>query len=177
MSTQNLEELKYPIGKFEKPDVVSPQQIKNAIEEIAELPIQIEAALEGLSNRQLDTPYRPEGWTIRQVVHHIPDSHMNAYVRFKLALTEENPTIRPYFEDRWANLKDTTLTPVNVSVQLLKALHQRWVILLRSMNNEDSQRTFFHPEKGSSLTLAEVVLIYAWHGKHHLGHILLVKNQ
>ncbi|AFD08970.1 YfiT family bacillithiol transferase [Solitalea canadensis] len=172
-----LDALKYPVGKFQPPTTITPEMIVSAIEEIANLPAQIENALINFSENQLNTPYRPEGWTIRQVIHHVPDSHMNAYIRCKLALTEDNPTIRPYFEDKWAELADTSNTPIEVSLQLLKSLHQRWVMLLKSMKPEDFERTFFHPEKKSSLKLAEVVLMYAWHGKHHLGHILIVKNQ
>lgn len=175
--TTNFEALKFPVGKFNSPAAITPEMISSAIDEIAKLPEQIENALTGFTEEQLNTPYRPEGWTIRQVVHHVPDSHMNAYIRFKLALTEENPTIRPYHEDKWAELSDTTHTPIATSLQLLKALHQRWVVLLKSMKAEDFERTFFHPEKKNSLKLAEVVLMYAWHGKHHLGHILIVKNQ
>lgn len=175
--TTDLEALKFPVGKFTSPPSITPEMINTAIDEISKLPEQIENSLTGFTEEQLNTPYRPQGWNIRQVVHHVPDSHMNAYIRFKLALTEENPTIRPYHEDKWAELSDTANTPISTSLQLLKALHQRWVVLLRSMKAEDFDKTFFHPEKKTSLKLAEVVLMYAWHGKHHLGHILIVKNQ
>jgi len=117
------------------------------------------------------------GWTVRQVIHHIPDSHLNAYIRFKQALTEENPTIRPYFEDRWAKLTDSQLTPIDVSLKLLSSLHQRWVVVLKSMKTDDFTRTYFHPAYNKSMPLINVLQMYSWHGKHHLAHIMLVKNK
>ncbi|POY38939.1 metal-dependent hydrolase [Solitalea longa] len=177
MTATALEILQYPIGRFAKPTIISVEEIEGAIKEIELLPQQLQVALDGMSPAQLDSAYRLNGWTIRQVVHHIPDSHLNAYVRFKLALTENNPTIKPYAEDKWAELPDSTLTPIGTSIELLAALHQRWVVLLKSMSEDDFNRTFFHPERKISLSLAEVVLLYAWHGKHHLGHVLLVKNR
>ncbi|MCO4292761.1 putative metal-dependent hydrolase [Solitalea sp. MAHUQ-68] len=177
MEEYNLENLKYPIGRFNKPEDITQNDIEEAIKSISELPEEIEKAIAGLSSQQLDTPYRTDGWTVRQVIHHIPDSHMNAYIRFKLALTEENPTVKPYLEDKWAELEDTKQTPIEISLQLLKSLHQRWVVLLRGMNSDDFNKTFFHPERCVSFTLAEVTLLYDWHGRHHLGHILLVKNR
>ena len=126
--------------------------------------------MKGLSEQQLDTPYRPEGWTVRQVAHHVPDSHLNSYIRFKLALTEQEPTIKPYDEDRWARLADTPTTPVEVSLALLDSLHDRWVRLLRSLRPEDWKRTFRHPELGP-VSLEKNLALYAWHGRHHVAHI------
>src|ERR1700734_2843172 len=132
-----MDDLRYPVGKFDFPKSVSPQELAGFIHQIAETPSKLRAALAGLSESQLDTPYRPEGWTVRQVAHHVPDSHMNAYIRTKLALTEEEPTIKPYAEDRWAQLADTQATPVEVSLTMLDSLHDRWIRLLRSLPPED----------------------------------------
>jgi uncharacterized damage-inducible protein DinB len=146
------------------------------IAEIDETPAKLRAAVAGLSASQLDTPYRPEGWSVRQVVHHLPDSHANAYVRFKLALTEDSPTIKPYLEARWAELPDTRETPVEVSLALLEALHRRWVILLRAMTAEDFARPLQHPEKGR-LTLDQMLALYAWHGRHHVAHVTALRER
>jgi uncharacterized damage-inducible protein DinB len=140
------------------------------IAEIDAAPAALRAAVAGLSEEQLATPYRPGGWTVRQVVHHLPDSHANAYVRFKLALTEDNPTIKPYLEARWAELPDNAGTPVEVSLGLLEALHRRWVVLLRGMGPEDFARPLTHPEKGR-LSLDQMLALYAWHGRHHVAHV------
>jgi uncharacterized damage-inducible protein DinB len=133
-------------------------------------------AVAGLSDEQLNTPYRPEGWTVRQVVHHVPESHMNSYVRFKLALTEEEPTIKPYFEDRWAQLDDANQAPVGLSLDLLDALHGRWVWFLRSLKDADFQRTFRHPELGT-VSLDRNIALYAWHGRHHVAHITSLRER
>ena len=133
-------------------------------------------ALDGLSDGQLDTPYRPGGWTVRQVVHHVPDSHLNAYCRFKLALTEQNPTIKPYDEAAWAKVADTARTPPGVSLTMLDALHTRWVILLESMTAADFGRPLKHPEKGS-ITLDWMLQLYAWHGRHHAAHITELRKR
>ena len=143
---------------------------EHSIQVLAKLPSQMRAAVRGLSPEQLDTPYRPEGWSVRQVVHHVPESHMNAYIRFKLALTEDQPTIKPYREDAWAKLPDVAITPIEVSLQLLAALHSRWVDLLGTMKPEDFARTLIHPERGV-LTLDQMLAMYAWHSEHHLAHI------
>ena len=127
--------------------------------------------MHGLTEAQFDTPYREGGWTIRQVVHHLPDSHLNAYLRFKLALTEDNPTIKPYDGARWAELPDTAGTAVGVSLVLLESLHRRWVVLLKAMTEPDWSRTYFHPDQNKSLALGNVLAMYAWHGKHHLAHV------
>jgi len=166
-----MSDLQYPIGKFSVQGEITPARREGWIVEIAETPAQLRSAIHGLTDQQFDTAYRPEGWTVRQVVHHLPDSHLNAYIRFKLALTEENPTIKPYEEARWAELPDTSGTQVGVSLMLLEALHRRWVILLRSMAEEQWVRTFFHPEQQKSLRLDRILAMYAWHGKHHVAHI------
>lgn len=162
---------RYPVGEFSVPNEVTPARRNEWIAEIAEAPAKLREAVQGLTDAQLDTPYRPGGWTVRQVVHHVPDSHLNAYIRFKLALTEDNPTIKPYEESRWAELPDTAVTPVGVTLVLLEALHRRWVSLLRAMTEEQWRRTFFHPEQGRAFRLDQIAAMYAWHGKHHVGHI------
>ena len=141
-----------------------------------EHPAELRAAVHGLSPEQLDTPYRLEGWTVRQVVHHLPDSHMNSFIRFKLALTEEEPTIKPYDEDLWARLGDVRNTPVEVSLRLLESLHQRWVVLLRSLGDEDWPRKFRHPELGV-MSLERNLALYAWHGRHHVAHITALRER
>jgi uncharacterized damage-inducible protein DinB len=128
-----------------------------------------------LSEDQLNTPYREGGWTVRQLIHHVPDSHLNSYVRFKLALTEDEPTIKPYQEDRWAELADSRVTPIETSLSLLDSLHQRWILLLRSFTAADWKKTFRHPEVGV-LTLDKTVALYAWHGKHHVAHITALRT-
>jgi hypothetical protein len=170
MENQNLESLKYPMGKFVKPEVIDNQQINDWIAEIEQLPAQIKALTENISEKALDTPYRPEGWTVRQVIHHVADSHSNAFTRFKLALTEDNPTIKPYLEAKWAELADSKL-PINPSLQILEGLHHRWVTLLKTLGSQELSRTYFHPESKKTFTLAEVIGLYAWHSRHHLAHI------
>lgn len=177
MAKIDIESLKYPIGKFKKPESVSESDIKNWIGDIESFPAQIRLATQDLYNPQLDTPYRPDGWTIRQVVHHCADSHMNSFIRFKLALTEENPTIKPYWEDRWAELADGKTMPIEPSIQLLESLHTRWIVLLKSLSENDFAKTFVHPEHGKVFTLAENTGIYAWHCKHHLAHITELKKR
>jgi len=167
---------RYPIGKFHFDGPLTEDQKKDCIEAIAQTPAKLRAAIAGFSPQQLDTPYRPEGWTVRQVVHHVPDSHLNAYVRFKLALTEDEPTIKPYAEDRWANLADTHTTPVEVSLTLLESLHDRWVRLLRSLSKNDWKRAFRHPELGE-VTLEKNLALYAWHGRHHVAHITSLRER
>jgi uncharacterized damage-inducible protein DinB len=165
-----MTERQYPVGKFERQTNYHPNEIAEFIQILEQLPAQMRMAVKGLSDAQLETEYREGGWTLRQVVHHVPDSHMNSFVRFKLALTEENPTIKPYDEAAWALLSDTRDTPVAVSLDLLEALHARWVILLRSIKPEDWKRTFNHPANGS-MTLEYALALYAWHSRHHLAHI------
>lgn len=161
---------RYPVGRYERRDVLTPDERAAMIEQIAETPRKMREAVAGLTPQQLETPYRDGGWTLRQVVHHVPDSHMNSYVRFKLALTETSPTIRPYDEARWAELADSVDTPLETSMTLLESLHDRWVRLLRSMPADDFQRTLNHPENGP-MTLDAMLALYAWHGRHHVAHI------
>src|SRR2546423_1689596 len=168
-------DLRYPVGPFEFEGTLSNGQRQNLIDQIAATPEKMRAAVEGLVDEQLNTPYRPGGWTIRQVVHHVPESHMNSYVRFKLAMTEEEPTIKPYFEDRWAQLDDAHQAPVGLSLDLLDALHSRWVWFLRSLKDADFQRTFRHPELGV-VSLDKNVALYAWHGRHHVAHITSLRE-
>jgi uncharacterized damage-inducible protein DinB len=167
---------RFPIGKFHYEGQVSEEQKQAYLDDIARTPSNLRAAVKGLSDSQFDTPYRPGGWTIRQVVHHVPDSHMNSYVRFKLALTEDEPTIKPYAEDRWAELADNKSTPVEVSLSMLDSLHDRWVRLLRSLTPEDWRRTFRHPDLGP-MTLEKTLALYAWHGKHHVAHITELRKR
>ncbi|HEV2690228.1 MAG TPA: bacillithiol transferase BstA [Bryobacteraceae bacterium] len=165
-----LPDLRYPIGKFSFPETVSVEERAKFVGEITEAPFKLREVVKGLDDAQLDTPYRPGGWTVRQVVHHVPDSHLNSYVRFRLALTEEEPTIKAYEEDRWAELPDARTAPVEISLRLLESLHSRWVGLLRSLTDEDWKRTFRHPSLGL-LRLEQNAALYAWHGKHHVAHV------
>jgi hypothetical protein len=171
-----MTDLRYPIGKFKFEGPTIPEQRDELLNQIEQTPNRLRAAVKGLSDQQLDTPYRPEGWTVRQVVHHVPDSHLNAYVRFKLALTEDEPTIKPYAEDRWARLADTQFTPVEVSLAMLDSLHDRWVRLLRSLQPEDWKRSFRHPELGL-VSLEKNLALYAWHGRHHVAHITSLRER
>jgi len=170
-------DVRYPIGKFTWQGEISREQRERWIQDIAELPALLAAEVRGLSPEQLDTPYREGGWTIRQVVHHLADSHLNSFTRFKLALTEEHPTIRPYFEDRWAEGADARLLPPEVSLRLLDALHERWVFLLHSLSDEEYARDFYHPESMATIRLDYSVGNYAWHGGHHLAHIRSLKER
>src|SRR3989441_13163581 len=161
---------RYPIGDFAMPASVTPALRQEAIQKIAETPTKFRAAVKGLSESQLHTPYRDGGWTIRQVVHHVPDSHMNTYVRVKLAVTEDTPAIKGYDEGRWAELPDARSAPVALSLDLLEALHRRWVLFLRRLSDQDFLKAYVHPELGK-VPLYEVVAMYAWHGRHHAAHI------
>ncbi|HEV2720982.1 MAG TPA: bacillithiol transferase BstA [Thermoanaerobaculia bacterium] len=167
---------RYPVGRYERRDVLTPDERAAMIEQIAAAPAKMREAVAGLTPQQLETPYREGGWTLRQVVHHVPDSHMNSYVRFKLALTETTPTIRPYDEARWAELADSVDTPPETSMTLLESLHDRWVRLLRSMSADDFQRTLNHPENGL-MTLDAMLALYAWHGRHHVAHITTTRRR
>lgn len=171
-----MSDLRYPVGKFEYQGPLSESQRSALIRQVADTPPSLRSAVTALSETQLDTPYRPEGWTVRQVLHHVPDSHMNSYVRFKLALTEDEPTIKTYAEDRWAELADTKTTPVEVSLALLDNLHQRWVQLLKSLTAEEWMRTFRHPALGP-MTLEKTLALYAWHGRHHVAHITELRKR
>jgi hypothetical protein len=165
-----LDDLRYPIGRFHPPGEITTEQHGAWIEEIEAAPALLRRATAGLDDGQLDTPYRPDGWTVRQVAHHLPDSHLNSYVRFKLALTENEPTIKPYDEGAWADLADSR-EPIEPSVALLENLHRRWVPLLRSLAPEDWERTYRHPEHGRTFTLGFTLGLYAWHGRHHATQI------
>ncbi|MDF3077872.1 MAG: putative metal-dependent hydrolase [Sphingobacteriaceae bacterium] len=173
---EDLEKLRYPIGKFIAPELIYFDEIKKLIAELEALPAKVRKAVSGLNDSQLDTPYRPGGWTLRQVVHHLPDSHMNAYIRFKLAITQETPTILPYMEDRWAELEEAKHAPVGMSLDLLESLHKRWTMFLQNMSEADFQRTYIHPEHQKTFRLDIVLALYAWHGEHHLQHILVTRG-
>jgi uncharacterized damage-inducible protein DinB len=168
---------RYPIGRFSADLSSTPETRARHIDAIAGLPSRLRQAVSQLSPEQLNTPYREGGWTVRQVVHHVPDSHLNAYIRCKLVLTEETPTIKPYDEDAWARLKDSELTPTEVSLNLLQAVHARWVTLLGSLRADDFQRCFIHPEAGGARDLDWLVALYDWHGNHHLAHITSLKER
>jgi hypothetical protein len=169
-------DLRYPIGPFTFERPLTDSQRQRFIDQIAETPAKLCTAVEGLSPQQLDTPYRPGGWTVRQVVHHLPDSHLNSYIRFKLALTEEEPTIKSYYEDRWAELEDARHAPLDISLALLESLHRRWVLLLRSLAAKDFARAFLHPELGV-MSLDKNVSLYAWHGRPHVAHITSLRER
>ena len=166
-----MDDPRYPIGPFRFDGKSDARLREQWIAEIAAAPGALRAAVSGLTPQQLDTRYRENGWTVRQVVHHVPDSHLNAYVRMKLALTEEEPTIKPYEEARWAELPDVGVTPVDTSLTLLDCLHRRWVLLLRALSAAEFNRRFRHPELGRTIQLDEAVAMYAWHGRHHTAHI------
>lgn len=169
-------DLRYPIGEFDLKTIVTAEHRQTLIDQIAEAPAKLRAAVSGLNEEQLATPYRPGGWTVRQVVHHVPDSHLNSYLRFKLAMTEEQPQIRTYHEERWAELSDAKNGPLEVSLNLLDWLHQRWVLFLRSLKEEDFKKSFHHPEWGV-VSLDKAMAMYAWHGRHHVAHITSLKER
>jgi DinB superfamily len=162
----------YPIGKFQAPESISPRDRARYIDTIASAPARLRAAVHGISAIRLDTPYREGGWTVRQVIHHVPESHMNAYIRFKLALTENDPVVKPYDEAAWAGLNDIAATPIETSLTLLESLHQRWVILMRGMSERDWGKRYIHPEANrGAMVLDYVLAMYAWHCDHHLAHV------
>lgn len=169
-------DLRYPVGQFDWNGPLTAAQREAFIKEIEDTPIRLRNAVKGLNDEQLATPYRPDGWTVRQVVHHLPDSHVNSYMRFKLAATEERPMIRTYHEERWAELDDGRNGPIEVSLLFLEALHRRWVLFLRSLTDEDLQRTFKHPEWGE-VTMEKAIAMYAWHGRHHVAHITSLRER
>lgn len=171
-----MPDLRYPVGPFAPEPNPTPELRAKFIEEIAAMPKGFRAAVTGLNKEQFDTPYREGGWTVKQVVHHVPDSHMNAYIRCKLALTENVPTIKPYNEDAWAKLKDTELTQIEVSLTMLECIHNRWVALLKSLSPDDFQRKLNHPEAGV-MTIDRLVNLYAWHGRHHTAHITSLRER
>jgi uncharacterized damage-inducible protein DinB len=171
-----MDDLRYPVGKLQRPASYTEDQRRAALDEIASTPKKIRAAVNGLTESQLDTPYRPDGWTVRQVVHHVADSHMNAYIRFKLGMTEDNPTIKPYNEAEWAKLEDSRSTPIETSLSLIDHVHDRWLRVLRSMKPADFSRTIVHPENGT-MNLDQLLATYEWHGRHHTAHINNLKSR
>ena len=171
------EDLRYPIGQFRYEGEPDQHRREQWIEEIAATPANLRTAVAGLSPQQLDTPYRDKGWTIRQVVHHLPDSHLNAYTRIKLALTEDVPVIKPYEEARWAELPDGRTAPIELSLNLLESLHHRWVMVLRQLTPADFRRRFIHPQHGRPIELQETLALYAWHGQHHVAHITSLRHR
>jgi hypothetical protein len=171
------EDLRYPIGQFRYEGEPDQHRRERWIEEIAATPANLRAVVAGLSPHQLDIPYRDGGWTVRQVVHHLPDSHLNAYTRIKLALTEDVPVIKPYEEARWAELPDGRAAPIELSLNLLESLHHRWVLLLRQLTPADFRRRFVHPEHGRPIELQETLALYAWHGRHHVAHIASLRRR
>lgn len=173
----SLEQLKYPIGKFVIPKSINSDILNQWISQIATFPSRLKSEVSHLTDHQLDTPYRPDGWTVRQVVHHCADSHMNSFVRLKLTLTEHKPIIKPYHENLWAELPDAKSMPIEHSLLILDGLHHRWTDLLRSLTNQDFHRTFIHPEHGREFPLNVFVALYAWHCEHHLAHITELKKR
>ena len=169
--------LSYPIGQFQLPEQITAETVRQYIDEIAGLPAQIRAAVQNLNDEQLDTPYRPGGWTVRQVIHHVPDSHLNSYIRFHWTLTEADPVIKPYDEKGWASLGYQNDMPIDVSLNLLEMLHVRWVYLLQSLTKQDLEKVFIHPDDNSKVPLKKAIAIYAWHGKHHLAHITSLRER
>ncbi len=177
MDEHQLEELKYPVGKFKTPERFGAEMRQEWIVELEALPTWLEMSIENLDAAQLDTPYRPGGWTVKQLVHHVADSHMNGLIRVKMALTEDNPTIKPYLQDGWADLPDVDLVPINVSLTLLHALHRRWGQLLRNLTEEQWNRTYVHPEHGRRIPVWEATAMYAWHSRHHFAHVRNLRDR
>lgn len=171
-----MENLKYPIGKF-NPEPFSEKKLAEWLLDIKFLPLQLESAILNLDEAQLHTTYRPEGWTVHELVHHVADSHMQAYARFKLGLTEDNPTIKPYDEAAWVNLADTKNLPVNISFTLLHAVHLRWHEVLKNIKTDEWERTVFHPEQKKIFSLWNLLGMYSWHGLHHVAHILNLRKR
>lgn len=173
-----MEHLKFPLGKVEIPDEITNQHISNWIADIEQFPTKIQHLVQHLSEEQLDTPYRDGGWTVRQTVHHCGDSHVNSYIRFKWTLTENKPTIKAYFEDRWAEIFDTKEGPIELALNFIHALHAKWVYLLKGLSEEELNKTFIHPESGDIVSLKQNIGIYAWHCNHHYAHIenLLIRK-
>ena len=174
---ESIEELKFPIGQYEPPSIIDAIVRNEWMDEIEKFPVQLSNFVAIFSNEELDKTYRPGGWTGRQVIHHIADSHMNSYIRFKWSLTEETPTIKAYDEKSWAELSEAKQGDVQLSLALIKALHDRWVSFLKGLNENDWQRKFYHPESETYVQLDYNLGIYAWHGKHHLAHLNLIKSQ
>lgn len=176
-SNDTTKDLRYPVGKFSYDGDSSREAIERSIAAVESLPGALRAVVEGLSDEQMNTPYREGGWTPHDVVHHVADSHMNAYIRMKFALTEDAPTIKPYDEAAWARLSDTRVVPAAVSLDLIDSLHARWVALVRGMTDSDFERTYVHPDHKRAVPMREVVALYAWHGRHHTGHIQSLRER
>ena len=177
MTEQEIEKLRSPIGPYIHPDIITKDIIEGYISIISSLPGKLIREVDHLTLEQLDTRYRPEGWTIRQVVHHFADSHMHGFIRTKLVLTEEVPIVKPYFEQRWAELVDSTVMPIEPSLQIISGIHSRWVILLKSLKEKDFQKTLFHPEQRKLIRLDYYIGSFAWHSNHHLAHITELKKR
>lgn len=177
MTEEELNKLRYPVGKYAAPPSAKAEEIKDWIDVIEALPAKLRKTVEAMTEAELDTVYRPGGWTRRQVVHHLADSHMNCYIRCKLAVTQDNPTINPYKESVWAEMNDGKNFPVAVSLDLLEAVHLRLVDFLRRLSTEEWQRTYYHPESKKTWKLYEVAALYAWHSRHHAGHVGLVNAE
>jgi hypothetical protein len=173
--SQDLETLRYPIGRFQFVSNYSEKERNDYLKKIEALPKRLKNLVKNWSDEQLATPYRPDGWTVKQLIHHIADSHMNSYVRFKWTLTEDRPTIKAYYEDRWAKVQDSNETPISISLDLLTSLHQRWLILMRNLTESEWQCSFIHPETNREITLMELMPLYAWHSEHHFEHINQLK--
>lgn len=169
------EDLRFPIGKFDQSQMITPDLRAKFIQTIEQLPPKLKDAVEGLNDEQLDTAYRPAGWTIRQVVHHVADSHLNSFCRFKLGLSEDTPTIKPYEEAAWAEMADSKDTPIELSLNIIDGLHARWTRLLKSMSNTDFEKKINHPERGA-MTLNQLLALYDWHSRHHTAHITKTKE-
>lgn len=172
-----MTDLRYPIGKFDAAAPVTPLSRDAAITAISQVPASLRAAVRGLTDGQLDSPYRPEGWTVRQLVHHMADSHMNAFMRLRLALTEDNPTIKPYKEGLWAQLSDSTTSAIEPSLHIIDGVHARWVAVLRALRPDDFTRTIVHPERAQPLSIDFQTALYAWHGQHHVRHITALRER
>lgn len=177
MSEEDFERLRFPIGKYQKPDIITNDHIKAWKKDLSELPYQMRKIAAGVRDKDLSKTYRPDGWTARQVIHHVADSHMNAYIRFKLTLTEDTPIVKGYDEAAWALLPDSTEMNVDISLKMIDALHTRWVYLLDGMKKKDWSKKYDHPEYDAPASLDSVLGLYAWHGKHHTGHLKIIKEQ
>lgn len=171
------EQLKYPYGKFEYGKTYSENEITQYINEITDLPAQLNALALKMSEKQLEKSYRENGWTARQIIHHIADSHSNALIRVKLALTESNPVIKPYNQDAWASLEDAKTAPISSSLKMVEGIHERWICVLKAMTKNDFQRKYIHPEYNREFQLNEFIALYAWHGKHHCGHLKIILGE
>lgn len=173
----DLEKKKFPIGQFEAPEHISDTELDEHIKTIKDFPGRLKNLIENFTDSQLDTQYREGGWTVRQLINHIADSHINSFIRFKLALTEENPTIKPYDEAKWAELQDSINIPVKPAMRMIKGTHQRWAVLLKSLTNKQLERTFNHPEQNKNYNLRHYLAFYVWHCNHHFAHIETLKKE